>query len=153
MESNHPTDATASALRVDDAPFVVASMMFAAYCNALDTGSPEALRHLLADDAVLELGDATHEGADAFVASYAGFFASTGRTTRHHVTNVRVIERGTQITAEAYLLAVTSRDGSLSLASGSYRDVFVVVGDQWRIARKRIELAIPFTRVTPRAPS
>ena len=147
MDTERPTNDDQDREHV--AAFAVASTMFAAYCHALDSGSPHDLRQLFADDAVLELADVTHQGVDAIAASYDGFFASTGRTTRHHITNVRVVDSGPTITAEAYLLVVTSRDGRLSLASGSYADMFVRVDDRWRIARKRIALAIPFTRLTP----
>lgn len=148
MMFGEPIDQNQPDLRHDDAPYVVASTLLAAYCHALDTGSSGQLRRLLADDVVLELPDTTHVGADAVAASYAGFFAAPGRTTRHHLTNVRLVEREPEIVAEAYLLAVTWRDGHLSLASGHYRSAFRYLDDGWRITRKRIELAIPFTRLT-----
>jgi hypothetical protein len=128
------------------ASFVVASEMFAAYCEALDTGTSGDLRRLFHDEVELQLPAVTYSGVEAVAGSYDGFFAVGDRTTRHHVGNVRVLEHDdASVVAEAYLLAVTVRNGGLSLASGSYRDEFILVDDRWLIARKRIKLDIPFT--------
>lgn len=135
-------------------PYRIVAEVMAAYCSALDGGSPQDLRQLMHDEITLELPDTTHVGITAVMESYAGFFAARERTTRHHLTNVRVIEdRHDRIDAEAYLLAITEKAGAVSLASGTYRDELVRTGDCWLIARKRIGMSIPFTRVAPEHPT
>lgn len=134
--------------------YLVALGVLAAYCGSLDQRSPQDLRRLLHDGVTLELATGTHAGADAAMDSYEGFFAAADRTTRHHVTNVWIIDEShDRIEVEAYLLAVTEKDGNVSIASGTYHIDLVKVGETWLIARNRIDLDVSFVRVAERAPA
>ena len=86
--------------------------------------------------------------------SYEGFFAAADRTSRHHVTNAQVIDkRGDSIKARAYLLAIIEKGRNVFIASGTYHVDLVKVGENWLIARNRIDLDVPFVRVAERAPA
>ena len=114
--------------------------------HLVDDGELDEYIQLVAEDAIIEVGNSLRRGRTEILEAARGRRESglSGRgTSRHVVTNttVRIVEDDTTATADSYFLFV--RDTTTSPAVqhvGRYHDEFRYSDGTWRLARRQIQV-------------
>lgn len=120
------------------------------YCYSYDSNDIDGVMSTFSKDCVLVNPRATFVGAEAIRCNYEHLL-TTRRYSMHHVTNVTV-----RLNEQMNEAAVTSywsdkhvgKSGSIDGSDGSYSDRVKKIGDEWRIAERRITANI-FYVMTP----
>lgn len=91
-------------------------------------------------------GEMRFEGRDALMGFITDTMAEQTDQRRHVVTNTFITEAGEDAAKVVSDLTITSvENGAARLATtGMYRDTVRRVGDQWRIAARRVELDMAY---------
>ncbi|MFH5821855.1 nuclear transport factor 2 family protein [Georgenia sp. AZ-5] len=86
------------------------------------------------------------EGREAIVKLMRDSMEAQTDRRRHLTTNIVVSGNGDgRATASSYLTLVSVENGTLTvLSSGRYVDELVQDGDAWRIARRHLDLDLPY---------
>lgn len=121
----------------------------ARYALAVDTREFALLRDVFVVDAVLDTGRGVRDGIDEILTAMEGLrrYEAT-----HHVLGQQLVERdGDDTTGVTYCTAHHLRDDGEERTDTvmhiRYHDHFLLTGEGWRIARRRLE--IPWTDVRP----
>lgn len=119
---------------------------------ALDERHLEMLEETFTEEASFEIdikgveGTLSFEGRDAIMGLMTDSMAEQTDQRRHVVTNVFFEEVGEESARLISNITITSVEhGQIRLVtSGLYRDEVVLQSGGWRIARRRIELDMPY---------
>ena len=127
----------------DAGSYLGATELVNAYAHAIDSGTPEQIGELFAEEGLLRVhGGEEFRGAEEiksfFVRSRANR-ASTGVRLRHHITSVRArVLAPDRAAALSYFIAVSADHGPDHW--GTYKDVLVQREGIWLFLERRVTL-------------
>ncbi|MDR7303921.1 nuclear transport factor 2 family protein [Haloactinomyces albus] len=111
-----------------------------AYARAVDTHDLTDLQRLITDDVELERVDGVRVGSESFLKFYRGVFDSEIRWSKHLITNVDIELAGDRAYVTAYFEAAMESTSAQWIVFGEYSDIVQLIGGQWLIARKQIDV-------------
>jgi ketosteroid isomerase-like protein len=115
--------------------------LLADYNLLSDDGSADAWADLFTDDGWLDPGTMPKVGGRDALVAWARAVPQMIPGARHLVANVSVQVTGTSAIGRCYLQLWVPRDGAMSLMmSGRYRDTFVKIDGEWRIASRELSV-------------
>jgi uncharacterized protein (TIGR02246 family) len=117
-----------------------ARTILARYAKAVDAQSVEGIRELLADDVVLDVGQAV-EGADAVTEFFAKAFKDDPAEKSHFITNIDVRRLGDDhASVETYFLWTAADDTTSLLGWGTYAHEVVIQDGTARFSKMSLAI-------------
>jgi hypothetical protein len=115
------------------------ALLYYAYARAVDEGDLDALRAIVTDDIKTSRGtNPTVDGVEAFLDVYRAHNDLHIPVCKHVVTNITARREGADIVTHAYFQATFLEADKTRIIIGRYDDVHREVGDELKLAHKKI---------------